>query len=65
MVLFVIFTLIGLWGFQSVIIGFTHTPLEQALGNKELALFVSKLLATAVSTIWNYLTYSKIVFKKH
>ena len=65
MLLFVVFTLIGLWVFQSVIIYATNPYLENALQNKELALFISKLLATVVSTIWNYLTYSRLVFKKH
>ena len=65
MILFVVFTLIGLWVFQSVIIYLTNPYLETTLQNKELALFISKLLATVVSTIWNYLTYSRLVFKKH
>lgn len=64
MTLFVIFTLIGLWGFQSAIIHFTLDPLTHLLGNhKTIGLIASKLLATVVSLTWNYLTYSRVVFK--
>lgn len=64
MTLFVIFTLIGLWVFQSAIIHITLDPLTAFLGNhKTLGLIASKLLATAVSMTWNYITYSRIVFK--
>lgn len=64
MALFVIFTLIGLWGFQSVIIHMTLDPLTQLLGNhRALGLIASKLVATGVSMTWNYVTYSRFVFK--
>jgi putative flippase GtrA len=64
MTLFVFFTLIGLWVFQSAIIHYTLDPLTQLLGNhKTPGLITSKLLATAVSMTWNYVTYSRIVFK--
>ena len=66
MVLFVVFTLIGLWGFQSAIIHFTLTPLTQLFGDhKTVGLIASKLLATVVSMTWNYITYSRFVFKHH
>ena len=65
MVLFVIVTLTGLWGLQTIIIALTHDPFTHLLGNTDVALLVAKLLATIASLTWNYLFYSKLVFKKH
>ena len=65
MILFVIVTLTGLWGLQTLIIALTHNPLTQLMGNTDVALLVAKLLATVASLTWNYLFYSKLVFKKH
>ncbi len=65
MLLFVIVTLTGLWGLQTLIIALTHNPLTQLMGNTDVALLVAKLLATVASLTWNYLFYSKLVFKKH
>ena len=65
MLLFVIITLTGLWGLQTLIITLTHNPLTQLMGNTDVALLVAKLLATVASLTWNYLFYSKLVFKKH
>ena len=65
MLLFVIITLTGLWGLQTLIIALTHNPLTQLMGNTDVALLVAKLLSTVASLTWNYLFYSKLVFKKH
>ena len=65
MILFVIITLTGLWGLQTLIIALTHNPLSQLMGNTDVALLVAKLLATVASLTWNYLFYSRLVFKKH
>ena len=65
MILFVIITLTGLWGLQTLIITLTHNPLTQLTGNTDVALLVAKLLATVASLTWNYLFYSRLVFKKH
>ena len=65
MLLFVIVTLTGLWGLQTLIITLTHNPLTQLMGNTDVALLVAKLLAPVASRTWNYLFYSKLVFKKH
>ena len=65
MLLFVIITLTGLWGLQTLIITLTHNPLTQLMGNTDVALLIAKLLATVASLTWNYLFYSKLVFKKH
>ena len=65
MILFVIVTLTGLWGLQTIIITVAHNPLTLVIGNSDVALLVAKLLATIASLTWNYLFYSKLVFKKH
>lgn len=64
MVLFTVVTLFGLWVIQGLIIHFL-TPVIINLGTtEELALLASKLVATVASLIWNYLLYSRVVFKK-
>lgn len=65
MVLFVIVTLTGLWGLQTIVIALSLAPLRAALHNPDLSLLFAKLLATAISLVWNYVFYSKLVFKKH
>ena len=65
MVLFVIVTLFGLWVLQSVVIWLIMPLAASLLANTSYALIASKLVATVVSLTWNYLLYSKLVFKKH
>lgn len=62
-VLFTVVTLFGLWVIQGLIIYYC-VPLVMGLGLSEAtALFVCKLIATIASLIWNYLLYSRVVFK--
>lgn len=61
---FVIVTLSGLWILQSAVILGITTSLASA-GHSDLVLFVAKLIATAVSLVWNYMWYSRVVFRKH
>ena len=65
MVLFVIVTLFGLWVLQTLVIWLTTPLMVATFHNTSYALLASKLLATVVSMTWNYLLYSKLVFKKH
>lgn len=58
---FLIVTLSGLWILQPLII-WLCTPLFNSL-NQEIALLLAKLIATIASLIWNYVLYSRIVFK--
>lgn len=61
LILFIIVTLFGLWVLQSIVIQLALT----LLGNQDLlSLLLAKLLATVVSLIWNYLFYSRVVFKR-
>lgn len=58
MLLFTIVTLFGLWVLQTLII---HAS-ARLLGESTLMLFVAKVVATLVSTVWNYVLYSRVVF---
>lgn len=59
---FLIVTLIGLWILQPLVI-LAITQLLHSL-DQAIALFIAKLIATVVSLIWNYILYSRFVFKK-
>lgn len=62
-ILFTIVTLFGLWVIQNSIIAIV-TPVFMNIGyNESISLFISKMIATAVSLTWNYILYSKFVFK--
>lgn len=62
MVLFSVVTLFGLWVIQTIIIALA-LPVAESFAAHAVALFLSKLLATGVTLIWNYVLYSKVVFK--
>ena len=62
--LFLVVTLAGLWVLQTIIIWAVTTLLEQYISNESALLFIAKLIATVGSLIWNYLLYSRLVFKK-
>ena len=63
MVLFTVVTLFGLWVIQGLIIHFLTLVIINLGTTEELALLASKLIATVASLIWNYLLYSRVVFK--
>lgn len=62
--LFIAVTVIGLWVIQPIVI----TAVSWALGptgwSPAVTLFIAKVVATCASLIWNYLLYSRLVFKK-
>lgn len=61
--LFTVVTLFGLWVIQSAIIALIN-PIFTGFGvDGNLSLLVSKLIATVASLTWNYLLYSRLVFK--
>lgn len=60
--LFVIVTLFGLWVLQSIVIGTVEPLLNPAIAEPGIRLLIAKLLATVVTTIWNYVLYSRVVF---
>lgn len=64
LLLFVIVTLFGLWVIQSGLIALL-LPVVAPLGfSEDITLLVAKVLATLASLTWNYLMYSRVVFKR-
>ena len=61
---FIIITLFGLWVLQNGIIWLITSLIKNIVSQEQLALFAAKLLATAISLVWNYCLYDKVVFKK-
>jgi len=63
-ILFLVITLIGLWIIQPIVIWGVTSLLAPYVPNEAINLFIAKLIATVASLIWNYILYSRIVFKK-
>ena len=62
--LFIIITIIGLWVIQPLVIAGITAVLASSSLNDSIILFIAKIVATVASLIWNYLFYSRLVFKK-
>lgn len=64
--LFLVVTLSGLWLLQTAVIFTVGWVFEKMTGMYDPVLFllIGKLFATVASLVWNYLWYSKVVFKK-
>lgn len=62
-ILFVVITLFGLWVLQPVVITLVSQVIS-SLFNSGVVLFIAKVIATVASLVWNYLFYSRLVFKK-
>jgi putative flippase GtrA len=65
--LFVIVTLFGLWGLQTIVIMLASSLLSHWLGlasTSIIVLVIAKVLATCVSLTWNYLWYSRVIFSQ-
>ncbi len=62
--LFLIVTAIGLWVIQPIVILISTAFLDGSGMNESVILFIAKVIATIASLIWNFLLYSKLVFKK-
>ena len=63
MILFTVITLFGLWVIQSAIITLLTPPIQSIVTNDTITLVIAKLIATLASLTWNYVLYSKVVFK--
>jgi putative flippase GtrA len=57
-------TMVGLWIIQPLIILGVGTLLAGTGWSEGVILFAAKIVATVGSMIWNYLLYSRLVFKK-
>lgn len=62
--LFVVVTLIGLWGIQTLVIMIISGLLSGSSLSSDMTLLAAKLCATVASLTWNYLLYSRVVFKQ-
>ena len=63
MLLVTVVTLFGLWVIQSAIIALLTPPIRGIVTNDTITLVIAKLIATLASLTWNYVLYSKVVFK--
>ena len=61
-VLYFLFTFFGIWVIQPVIIWIVQ-PCLGFVDTEWIRLLVAKLIATAFTLVWNYITYSRVVFK--
>lgn len=59
---FLAVTLAGLWGVQSLLLWGVHVALRP-VAEGPVALFIAKAIATLGSLTWNYLLYSRLVFR--
>lgn len=62
-ILFFIFTMIGIWVIQNGFIWLIHTFIPHFGLSDVLFDNVAKLIASIPSLIWNYITYNTIVFR--
>jgi putative flippase GtrA len=62
-ILFVTVTLVGLWAIQPIVIAGVSWLLAGSALAEPVVLFIAKVIATVASLIWNYLFYSRLVFK--
>lgn len=63
-ILFIIITAFGLWVIQPIVILAITGAFSTMIINTSVLLFIAKVIATIASLIWNYLFYSRFVFKK-
>lgn len=63
LLLFTAVTLFGLWVLQSVAIAAISAALSSFSLDDTTVLLIAKIGATAVSLVWNFLLYSRVVFK--
>ena len=61
---FIAITIIGLWVIQPIIITIVSNLLESTGLAEAAILFIAKVIATGASLVWNYLFYSRLVFKE-
>lgn len=63
MILFTVVTLFGLWVLQSLAIKLITAAISGLSLDDTATLLIAKLGASAISLVWNYLLYSRVVFK--
>lgn len=63
LILFIIVTLFGLWVLQTLVIKLCVTLLDSTALSDNTSLLIAKIVATLVSLTWNYVLYSRVVFR--
>lgn len=63
-ILFLVFTLIAAWVLQPLTIVSVQYLLSSFALPPTVVVIIAKVVATVVTLIWNYVTYSRFVFKK-
>lgn len=61
--IFIIVTIISLWVLQPLVITGVSWVLAPAGLSVAASLFIAKVIATIASLVWNYVFYSRLVFK--
>jgi putative flippase GtrA len=62
-VLFIVVTLFGLWVLQTIVILYITFLLAGTALADSIIVLIAKVIATIVSLTWNYVLYSRVVFK--
>ena len=62
--LFTVVTLFGLWVLQTVVVYLLLPAIEPLVDSDDLALLITKVLATGVSLVWNFVLYKYLVFRE-
>lgn len=63
LLIFIVVTLAGLWIIQPIIIWGVTSSLSEIIKNEVFLLFAAKVIATIASLSWNYVFYSRLVFR--
>ncbi len=63
LLLFTVVTLFGLWVIQGIILYFAQPALLSTGLSADISLVIAKIIATITSLTWNFLLYSRVVFK--
>lgn len=61
---FIAVTLFGLWVLQTIVIATVAPLLAMFIPSMDMALLGAKLAATIVTLVWNYVMYSRVVFRQ-
>ena len=63
-IIFLVISIVALWVIQPLVIIGVTAALAPLNWDSAVVLFVAKIIATIASLIWNYIFYSRLVFKK-
>lgn len=63
-VLFIVVTLIGAWGVQGGVLALTYQILQPTGWSEMVIVTTAKIVGICVGLVWNYMWYSRLVFRK-